>query len=103
MAERPDPMGEAERLASETRKLGVIFLLTELQTANAVLDVIDASTDPDSRERRLALAVEAYDVVTDRLARTGDRAAVLTPAERGDITRLRDELRDRLERQRGRG
>ena len=96
-------MRGAERLASETRKLGVAFLLTELQTANAMLNVIDTSTDSDSRERRLALALEAHDVVSDRLSRTGDPAVVLTDAERSEITRLRDELRARIERERGRG
>jgi len=44
------------------------------------------------------LALEAYDVVTERLARTGDRAVVLTDAERDEVTRALEELRSRLER-----
>jgi hypothetical protein len=51
------------------------------------------------------VALEAYGVVTERLARTGAQAVVLTRAERREITRLLVELRARLERdtKRGRG
>ena len=73
--------------------------------SGSLLDAIDASADRDKDERRLSVALEAYGVVTERLARTGAQAVVLTRAERREITRLLAELRARLERdtKRGRG
>ena len=102
MAEGPGPSDKAERLASEARRLGVAFLLTELQTASAILDAIEASTDTTANERRLGLAYEAYETVVGRLKRTSDKTVVLTDAERDEITRLRDQLKDRLEREKAR-
>ena len=71
----------------------------------ALLDTIEASRDRGADERRRALALEAYEVVSERLARTGDPAALLTDAERDEITPLLADLRSRLERddRRGRG
>jgi hypothetical protein len=102
MAERREPNDRAEHLASEARRLGVTFLMTELQTAFALLDVIEASTDAAANERRLGLVSEAYETVVARLKRTSDKTVVLTDAERDEITQLRDQVRDRLEREKAR-
>ena len=105
MSERSDPIQDAQRLVTDARRISAEFLLTEVHIGLSLLDTIDASADRDQDERRLSVALEAYGVVTERLARTGDRAVVLTGAERDEITRLLEELRARLERdtKRGRG
>ena len=97
MSERYDPFRHAERLAAKTRRLGAAFLLCELHNGLALLDTIAVSADRDADRRRHALALEAHDVVAERLARTGERAVVLTDEERDEITRLRDELDLRLD------
>jgi hypothetical protein len=102
MAERRGPRDKAELLASEARRLGLTFLLTELQTAFALLDAIEASTDADANERRLGLASDAYETVVDRLERTSDKTVVLTDSERDEMTRLRDQVRDRIAREKAR-
>jgi hypothetical protein len=103
MTERHDASEEVQRLASEARRLGTTFLLTELQTAFTLLDAVDASADEDANGRRRALAADAYDVVAKRLARTGDKTVVSSGAEHAEITRLHNELRNRLEHDAKRG
>jgi len=98
MSEHSDALRHAQRLGEDTRHVAAAFLLTEVNTGLSLLDAIDASADRAADERRRGLALEAYDVVTERLARTGDRAVVLTDAERDEVTRALEELRLRLER-----
>jgi hypothetical protein len=98
MPEGSDPLHDAEQLGADVRRVGAAFLLAELHNGLALLDTIEVSADRDADERRRALALEAYGVVTHRLARTGDQAAVLTDAERDEITPLLAALRSRLER-----
>ena len=103
MAERHDVSGDVQRLASEARRLGTTFLLTELHTAFVLLDAVDASEDAGANERRVAVASDAYNVVAKRLARTGDKTVASTGAQHDEITRLHNELRNRLERDGKRG
>ena len=105
MSERSDPIRDAQRLVADARRISAEFLLTEVHIGLSLLDAIDASADRDKDERRLSVALEAYGVVTERLARTGAQAVVLTRAERREITRLLVELRAWLEcdTKRGRG
>ena len=103
MSEHSDPIRDARRLVADARRICAEFLLTEAHIGLALLDAIDASADRDQDERRLAVALEAYGVVTERLARTGARAVVLTRAERREITRLLEELRAGIEREKTRG
>jgi len=105
MPEPSDALRDAQRLGAQARRVVAEFLLTELSTGLALLDAIDASADRDADDRRRSLATEAYNVVTERLARAGDDTAVLTDAEREAITHGLEELRVRLDRnakQRGR-
>jgi hypothetical protein len=106
VSEPPELRRDAERLAEQARRLGATFLLTEVSTGHAMLDTIETSADRDADGRRRSLALEAYNVVTERLARTGDQAPVLTGAERDQITLRLEELRLRLEhdaKRRGKG
>ena len=103
MPEGSDRLHNAEQLGADVRRVHAAFLLAELRNGLALLDTIEASADRDADERRRALAREAYGVVTERLARTGDQAAVLTDAERDEITPLLADLHSRLERDKTRG
>jgi len=96
MSEHSDSRRHVGPLDAEVRRLGAEFLLTELHTGLALLDTINASADRHADQRRHALALEAYEVVTERLARTGEHAAVLADSERSEITTLLEELRSRL-------
>ena len=98
MPEGSDPLRNAGQLGEDVRRVGAAFLLAEVNNGLALLDTIEVSADRDADERRRALALEAYGVVADRLARTGDQAVVLTDAERDEITPLLADLRSRLER-----
>src|SRR5215218_5554806 len=98
MSERSDPLHDAGQLGADVHRIGAAFLLAELQNGLAMLDTIEASADRDADERRRAMALAAHDVVTERLARAGEQAVVLTEAERREITRLLGELRALLER-----
>ena len=98
MSEHSDALRHAQRLGEDARHVAAAFLLTEVNTGLSLLDAIDASADRAADERRRGLALEAYDVVTERLARTGDQAVVLTDAERDEIRRGLEDLRLRLER-----
>lgn len=98
MPEHPDRFEITSRLKARVHEVGARFLLTELETGLALLDVVDTSQDRESNERRRALALEAYEVVAHRLARTGADALSLTDAERERIGQLREELGKRLGR-----
>jgi hypothetical protein len=98
MSDDSDPLHDAAQLGADVRRLGAVFLLTELRNGLAILDTIDASGDRDADARRRTLARMAYDVVTERLARVDDQAVALTEPERGEITPLLEQLRSRLER-----
>jgi hypothetical protein len=103
MPEGSDRLHDARLLGADVRRVGAAFLLAELHNGLALLDTIEVSRDRDADERRRALALEAYGVVAERLARTGDQATVLTDAERDEITPLLEDLRARLERDEMRG
>jgi hypothetical protein len=98
MPEGSDPLHDARLLGADVRRVGAAFLLAEVHNGLALLDTIEASKDRGADERRRALAREAYGVVAERLARTGDQATVLTDAERDEITPLLEDLRSRRER-----
>ena len=103
MPEGSDPLQRAAQLRADVRRVGAAFLLAELHNGLALLDTIEVSADRDADERRRALAREAYGLVTERLARTGDQAPVLTDAEHDEIAPLLADLRSRLERDNRRG
>jgi len=98
MFERPDRFETAGDLKARAQQLSVQFVLTELQAGIALLDVADTSELRDANERRRALALEAYEVVTARLAQWGGDAAALPSDTRETISRLREELGKRLGR-----
>jgi len=98
MTERPDRFIESARLRALTHDAGFHFLLTELRAGLALLETAETSHIDDEKERRLALAAEAYDVVADRLARTGPSAPELTDDERRELTTAHHELGRRLGR-----
>ena len=98
MPDSPDQYEMAMHLKSRVQQVGARFLLTELEAGLALLDVADTSQHGTSNERRRALALEAYEVVTDRLARMGTGAVTLTDAEQETIYRLYQELATRLGR-----
>ena len=96
MPDSPDQYEMAMQLKSRVQQVGARFLLTELEAGLALLDVADTSQHGTSNERRRAL--EAYEVVTDRLARMGTGAVTLTDAEQETIQRLYREFATRLGR-----
>ena len=77
--------------------MGAQFLLTELHAGLALLDVASTSASDEANARRRALALEAYEVVADRLARDPTVLA-LTDDERATINELHHELGKRLGR-----
>ena len=72
--------------------------MTELRAGLALLDLAETSESPEANARRRALAVEAFEVVADRLARSGDSGVVLTDDQRETILALHHELATRLGR-----
>ena len=97
MSEHRDPFEAAAHLRDRVHEVGAQFLFTELHAGLALLDVADTSVSNDDNERRRALALEAYEVVADRLARP-NTAVPLTADERDEITRIHQELGKRLGR-----
>ncbi len=98
MSERPDRFEAATQLKARVEQLGAQFVLTELQAGLALLDVAATSEMREANERRRALALEAYEVVTTRLARWGDDAVAVPGDTRETISRLHEELGKRLGR-----
>ena len=98
MSERPDRFETAAHLKARVQQLGVQFLLTELKAGLTLLDVAATSEMQDANERRRALALEAYEVVSSRLGQCGDAALVLTGDTKETISRLHAELGKRLGR-----
>src|SRR5262245_41712389 len=88
MPDQPDQFEMAMHLRGRVHEVGARFLLTELEAGLALLDVADTSQSRESNERRRALALEAYEVVSDRLSRIGADAVPLTDAEQETINRL---------------
>ncbi|HEX6031878.1 MAG TPA: hypothetical protein VFY90_10640 [Tepidiformaceae bacterium] len=85
MRDHRDQFEATSDLRDRVHKVGAQFLLTE------------TSTSDEANERRGALALEAYEVVADRLAQ--DPAVVgLTEEERATISELHQELGKRLNR-----
>lgn len=95
MSDRSDQFAIATQLRSRFYEIGARFLLTELRTGLALLNVADTSQNGAFNDRRRALAREAYDVVADRLARIVYAVRI---AERDEIRRLHQQLGDRLGR-----
>jgi len=86
------------RLRGRFHKISAQFLLTELQAGLALLDVADTSQHGAFNARRRALALEAYEVVADRLARVATEPLALTVEEHEEIDRLYQQLGHRLGR-----
>ena len=97
MRRNRDQFDKASKLRNRVQQVGAQFLLTELQAGIALLDVADTSESDDANQRRRALALEAYEVVADRLAKS-PTAVPLTDDERDRITRIHQELGKRLGR-----
>jgi hypothetical protein len=95
--EHPTHFGSPNELKARVHEVGAQFLLSELQAGLTLLNVADTSASDEDNERRRALALEAYQVVSDRLARAIGTTP-LTDEERARITRLRQELGRRLGR-----
>jgi hypothetical protein len=85
--DHPDQFERGAHLRDRLHELGAQFLLTELQAGLALLDVADTSVSDEASERRRALALETYEVVPDRLARTPN-VVPLTDEERALIIQL---------------
>ena len=97
MPEHRDQFEAASRLRDRVHEVGARFLLTEIHAGVALLDLAETSASDEANERRRALAIEAYEVVADRLAR--DASVVgLTDEERATISQLHQELGKRLGR-----
>ena len=88
----------ATQLRGRFHQISARFLLTELRAGLALLDVADTSQNSAFNERRRALALEAYEVVADRLARNSTVPIALTVEEGDEIHRLYHQLRNRLGR-----
>jgi len=93
-----DQFAIATHLRGRFHEISARFLLTELEAGLALLDVAETSRNPAFNERRRALALEAYEVVANRLARASHDATRLTVDERDEIHRLHRHLGDRLGR-----
>jgi hypothetical protein len=87
----------ASHLKARVRELSAQFLLTGLHAGLALLDVAETSASDDANQQRRALALEAYEVVADRLSRSFT-AVPLTADERAEISQLHRELGARLGR-----
>ena len=98
MTEHHDEFDRAARLTARANEVVSRFLATEVQAGMTLLDTADASQDVAANERRRALALEAYDVVSERLARTGAAALILSDEEREEFVRAHAELGRRLGR-----
>jgi len=96
--DHPDQFELATHLRGRFHEISARFLITELEAGLALLDVADTSQNGGFKERRRALAREAYDVVANRLARIASEPIALTIEERDEIHRLHRQLRDRLGR-----
>jgi hypothetical protein len=92
-----DQFEAAPRLEARVHEVSAKFLLTELRAGLALLDVAENSASDDANQRRRALALEAYEVVADRLSRSST-ALPLTADEREEISQLHRELGARLAR-----
>lgn len=97
MPDHRDRFELTAHLRARVHEVGAQFLLTEVQTGLTLLDIADTSISHEANERRRALALEAYDVVTDRLARNPN-VVPLTDDERAVISQLHQELGKRLGR-----
>jgi hypothetical protein len=97
LSEHRDQFKAASQLRARVQRVGAQFLLTELRAGLALLDVADTSLSDEANERRRALALEAYEVVADRLARPSS-AVPLTAGEGDTIRGLHRELGKRLGR-----
>jgi len=95
--ESPDQSEIATHLKRRVHELGARFLLTELETGLALLDVAETSQNGELNQRRRALALEAHEVVATTLARGSD-AVPLTIADHARIQHLYQELGKRLGR-----
>lgn len=92
-----DQFEAASHLKARVQEVNAQFLLTELHAGLALLDVAETSASDDANQRRRALALEAYEVVADRLSRSST-AVPLTDNERAEISQLHRELGARLGR-----
>jgi hypothetical protein len=98
MTKRSDHFIESARLRALTHDAGFHFLMVELRAGLALLETAETSRLDNAKERRLALAAEAYDVVAERLARRGPSAPELSDEERRTLTTAHNELGRRLGR-----
>lgn len=97
MDEPPNQYGSPDHLKARVHEVGAQFLLTELHAGLTLLKVAGTSASDDGNERRRALALEAYQVVSDRLARDIGTTP-LTDEERAKIMQLHQELGRQLGR-----
>ena len=96
--DHPDRFERGAQLRDRFREVSARFLRTELEAGLALLDVADTSQNGAVNERRRALAAEAYDVVTERLARASREPIALTDDERDAIQHIHQQLGERLGR-----
>jgi hypothetical protein len=94
MSEHEHQAEEFRRIQEEARAVRVDFLVTELQTGHTLLDTARATRNEETRERTRALAREAYEEVTHRLA--SDRALALGAEEHAEIVAEHERLAARL-------
>ena len=80
------------RLRDESNKIGIEFLLTELDTAFTFLSVAATTGSPETRERNRKHACEAYEI-----AHRMQSKVVMEPCQKGIFQERIAGLRKRLE------
>lgn len=79
------------RLLDETNRIGVQYLLVEVQTGLTFLNVADTTELPENRARNLQNALKAYQSVQRMLSQV-----TLLPEEKLALDSAMEELRSRL-------
>lgn len=79
------------KLLLQSNRIGVSFLLTEIESADTFLDIADTTALPDSADRNRRHAFKAYMTVRQLLPRV-----VLEVEEEADINHKLDLIRQRL-------
>lgn len=85
-------MNSFTRLHEESNKIGVEFLLTEVETAFTFLAVAETTSSPETRERNRNNAFEAYKTVIRMQSKI-----VMEPNRKSDFRQKVADLRKRLQ------
>jgi len=88
----PLPEKESSRLIEQTNRIGVEFLLADLNTGMTFLQIAFVTSSPANRARNLGRACEVYRTVMRLLPRL-----VLAPDAQLEIDRKLEDLKNSLE------